>query len=316
MVPALPPDLKAAVQDLVAGAGGLGDQTRQMSDHFRQGGSSNATLDFNAYLVARLPATYASVSACIAELLLRKPHFAPQTLLDAGSGPGTAGWAAAEAFPSLSGLTFVDNNQEFLSLAVNLAKHSDHKALQQVVAQTADFSQFLPTMAADLVIAAYALAELPLGRIGAATRNLWAASKDVLMIIEPGTPQGYARIIEARSLLIAEGAHIAAPCPHGNACPLNPPDWCHFSVRLPRSREHMHAKKATVPFEDEKYTYLIASRSHSQTAGARILAPPVATKAETRFKLCAENGLTRHGVATRDKAEHRRIRKLGWGDLF
>ncbi len=316
MVPALPPDLKAAVRKLVAGTGGLGAQTRQMSDHFRKGGSSNTTLDFNAYLVARLPATYASVSACITELLLRKPNFAPQTLLDVGSGPGTAGWAAAEAFPNLSGLTFIDNNQEFLSLAITLAKQSDHIALRQAMAQTADFGQSLSTTAADLVIAAYALAELPLGRIGVATRNLWAASKDVLMLIEPGTPQGYARIMEARSALVADRAHIIAPCTHGNACPLRPPDWCHFSVRLPRSREHMHAKKATVPFEDEKYSYLIASRGHAEPAGARILAPPVATKGEIRFKLCAENGLSQHGVATRDKAEHRRVRKLGWGDLF
>ncbi len=312
----LPPALKAAVQELVMGTGGLCARSSQMSGHFRKGGNSNATRDFNAYLVARLPATYASVSACIEELLLHKPHFAPQTLLDAGSGPGTAGWAAAESFPNLSGLTFIDNNQEFLSLAITLAKQSDHIALRQAMAQTADFGQSLSTTAADLVIAAYALAELPLGKTRVATKNLWAASKDVLMIIEPGTPQGYARIIEARSALMADGAHIVAPCTHRNACPLSPPDWCHFSVRLPRSREHMHAKKATVPFEDEKFSYLIASRSHTQTARARILAPPVATKGETRFKLCSENGLSHRKVAARDKAEHKRIRRRGWGDLF
>jgi ribosomal protein RSM22 (predicted rRNA methylase) len=316
MTPILPPALRAAVQKLAMGTGGLDIRVRRMSEHFRKGGSSNPTLDFNAYLVARLPATYASVAACINELLLRKPDFAPRTLLDAGSGPGTASWAAVEAFPRLSGLAFIDNNQEFLSLASALAQHSDHPALRQAKTQIADLGQPLHAAAADLVIAAYALAELPLGKIAAATGNLWAAARDVLIIVEPGTPQGYARVIDARSLLIAEGAHIIAPCLHGNACPLSPPDWCHFNARLPRSREHMHAKKAAVPYEDEKYCYLIAARSPVQNTGSRILAPPVATKGETRFKLCSENGLSHRKVAARDKAEHKRARKLGWGDLF
>jgi ribosomal protein RSM22 (predicted rRNA methylase) len=78
----------------------------------------------------------------------------------------------------------------------------------------------------------------------------------------------------------------------------------------------MHAKKATVPFEDEKFSYVIASRRPVALQGARILAPPVETKAEIKFKLCAENGLTQHSVARRDKAEYKRVRKLGWGDLF
>ena len=61
---------------------------------------------------------------------------------------------------------------------------------------------------------------------------------DTLLIIEPGTPAGYARMIALRSQLIASGAHVAAPCPHQAPCPLATPDWCHFAQRLPRSRAH------------------------------------------------------------------------------
>jgi ribosomal protein RSM22 (predicted rRNA methylase) len=78
----------------------------------------------------------------------------------------------------------------------------------------------------------------------------------------------------------------------------------------------MHAKKATVPFEDEKFSYVIASRQPVALQGARILAPPIKTKAEIKFKLCAENGLTQSSIARRDKAEYKRARKLEWGDLF
>ena len=78
----------------------------------------------------------------------------------------------------------------------------------------------------------------------------------------------------------------------------------------------MHAKKATVPFEDEKFSYLIASRQPGALEGARILSPPAESKAEIRFKLCTENGLAQQSIARRDKAEYKRVRKLDWGDLF
>ena len=119
------------------------------------------------------------------------------------------------------------------------------------------------------------LAEMPLAKARETAIALWKACENTLLVIEPGTPQGFARIHEVRVALLAEGAHLIAPCTHVNSCPIQPPDWCHFSVRLARRREHMHAKKATVPFEDEKFSYLIASRQpgalrrcpHPVTAG-------------------------------------------------
>lgn len=312
----LPPELRSAVQDLVRGIGSLGHKTHQMTQHFRGGGSSDSAIDFNAYLVTRLPATYASVAACLDELIQRCPQFSPKTLLDVGAGPGTVGWAGVEYFPDIDEVTFFDNNRQFLELAGHLAEHSEHGGLRGAKTQNGDFCQAPPGTAADLVVASYAMAELPVSKVASATRNLWLSCKAMLMIIEPGTPQGYARILEARSVLIKEGAHIVAPCSHQKPCPLISPDWCHFKARLMRSREHMHAKNATVPFEDEKFSYLIVSRSSAEAIGARILAPPIATKVETRFKLCSENGVSKLSVPTRDKTEYKRVRKLHWGDIF
>ena len=97
-------------------------------------------------------------------------------------------------------------------------------------------------------------------------------------------------------------------------------DWCHFSQRLPRSRDHMLLKDATVPFEDERYSYVAVARK-SVAKGARmrlsrVLAPPLETKPGLTFKLCDETGLHARFVASRDRDEYRRVRKLGWGDLF
>jgi ribosomal protein RSM22 (predicted rRNA methylase) len=135
------------------------------------------------------------------------------------------------------------------------------------------------------------------------------------VLVEPGTPQGFARIREARAALIAEGAHVAAPCTHDNQCPMAGGDWCHFSQRLRRSRDHMLMKGAQVPFEDERYSYVVLTRQ-AVARGARILAPPLEAKPGLTFKLCDETGLRSEFVGSRDKDETRRVRKKAWGDLF
>jgi ribosomal protein RSM22 (predicted rRNA methylase) len=49
-----------------------------------------------AYASTRMPACYAMLHRVFNELHMRLPGFRPATMLDFGSGPGTAIWAAAE----------------------------------------------------------------------------------------------------------------------------------------------------------------------------------------------------------------------------
>ena len=149
--------------------------------------------------------------------------------------------------------------------------------------------------------------------------NLWAATEGLLALVEPGTPAGYARLLSARDALIGAGATILAPCPHHAACPLTAPDWCHFSVRLPRSRDHRLAKGAEVPFEDEKFAYLLAARPSlaAEARTPRVLARPKAGKPGIDLKLCTEAGaVERRFVPRRDKPAHAVARRLDWGDAL
>ena len=120
---------------------------------------------------------------------------------------------------------------------------------------------------------------------------MWAKTRDTLLVVEPGTPAGYARIIALRAQLIAAGAHVAAPCPHDGKCPLDAPDWCHFTQRLPRSRAHKQIKGAELPFEDEKFAYVALTRAPVARRPARVLAQPVVSKVEVTAKLCTPDGL-------------------------
>jgi ribosomal protein RSM22 (predicted rRNA methylase) len=115
--------------------------------------------------------------------------------------------------------------------------------------------------------------------------------------------------------LIAAGAQILAPCPHDEACPMVGDDWCHFAVRLPRSRDHRLAKGAEVPYEDEPYAYLLAARPGlGGPAAARVLAPPRSNKPGIDLKLCTPHGVEARFVGRRDKAGYAAARRLGWGD--
>jgi ribosomal protein RSM22 (predicted rRNA methylase) len=309
MSAALPPELQAAIRKrLERAGGGFRDGAARLAATYRKGGSALA--DFDAYLATRLPATFAAVTAALTELRNTAPDFAPATLLDVGAGPGTASWAAKEIWTSLQKFSLADASEAFLGIARELASASPR--LASATFMTADLVHGDRLPQADLVVAAYTLAELPETVIGTVTRSLWKAA-NVLAIIEPGTPRGFARIRAARDALLAGHAFIAAPCPHANACPMAAPDWCHFAVRLPRGRAHMHAKQARVPFEDEKFSYVIAMRDAVMPPAARVLAPPHVSKAAVTLKLCTAGGIERRTIARRDGGAYKSARKLVWG---
>jgi ribosomal protein RSM22 (predicted rRNA methylase) len=157
---------------------------------------------------------------------------------------------------------------------------------------------------------------MPVAAMAEAVKKLWSATGGVLVLIEPGTPEGFKRLQVARRWLLGQGAVPVAPCTHGQSCPMTGGDWCHFKQRVQRSRAHMHAKGASVPYEDEPYSYLVAARDGVVADGARVMAEPEVGKAGAVMSLCAAEGLSRRVVPARDKAAYKRAKKLAWGDRW
>lgn len=312
----LPLSLQTAIAARLAAKSGLHAGVKALTDIYRIGGASSKNMDFDSYLAARLPATFAATKVCLEDLSEIVPDFAPRSILDVGSGPGTASWAAAEVWCEIAEYAMLDNNQNFLNLAKELVTASENESLRATKFITGDARKLPIELKADLVVAAYTFAELADQHVQAATQNLWNAATQILIIVEPGSKHGFTRIAEARKTLIAQGADIIGPCGHKAGCPMAQSDWCHFSVRLNRTRAHLHAKLAHVPFEDEPYSYVIASRTAHATNGHRILSRPIETKPARAFKLCTPEGIVIKTIATRDKAAYKSTRKLEWGDRF
>jgi ribosomal protein RSM22 (predicted rRNA methylase) len=260
-----------------------------------------------------MPATYAAVTASLNALCAVRPDFAPERLLDVGAGPATATWAAAEAFSSLTDYTSIDANAALRTLALDLSDQSSRLAKLQYTQGEAR-AVLNKAEPADLVVASYLLGEMGDTDRAALADLMWSRTSDTLLIVEPGTPAGYARIIELRRQLIALGAHVAAPCPHDGECPLVAPDWCHFAQRLPRSRAHRQLKGAELPFEDEKFAYVVLTRVPVAQRLARVLAQPDVGKVEVTAKLCTRGGLVIAQVPRRAKADYARARRWRWGD--
>jgi ribosomal protein RSM22 (predicted rRNA methylase) len=168
------------------------------------------------------------------------------------------------------------------------------------------------------VTIAYVFNELPPEARAPVLARAWQATADTLVVIEPGTPAGWQRILAARRQLIDAGGYVIAPCPHAQACPLVAPDWCHFAERVARSRLHRQAKGADVPWEDEKFSYIAVSRQPTpSSAASRVIASPRKASGRVTLKLCRPDGSAGERLFSRRDGElYKRASRCDWGSLL
>jgi len=268
-----------------------------------------------AYLATRLPATYAAVRASLDALTEARPDFQPKSLLDIGAGPGTMLWATSDAWPDLERAVLVEASAAVRKVGQSLAADAIAARADWIAGDaTIDLDGVAP---ADLVSVAYVLDEIVPASLPKLVDRLWRLSADTLLIVEPGTPAGWQRILAARAQLVEAGAHVSAPCPHEAPCPLAPPDWCHFARRVARSRLHRLVKEADVPWEDEKFIYLAASRHPAPARPARIIAPPKTGSGKVVLKLCEPDGHAGERLfSKRDGEVFKAARRADWGDTL
>lgn len=266
-----------------------------------------------AYIAARLPATYATVYQVLMELIRRAPGVQVSSLLDIGAGPGTVLLAAVDADLPLLSATMLERDSGFIDLGRNLTQEFGHIG-QNWICQ--DLSKEFHTEAHDLVIASYSLNELKERDRLKLAEKLWDSTKEFLVIIEPGTKAAFESLMKLRQCLLLKGAHLIAPCPHSNICPLAEKDWCHFSVRVERSSFHRKTKDGTLNYEDEKFSYLIFAKNEFEPCHSRVLRRPFKGEGFIKLQLCSKDGLERKTVTKKNKSEYSYARKIECGDEY
>ncbi|KAM3396543.1 rsm22-cox11 tandem protein 2, mitochondrial [Capsicum galapagoense] len=246
-----------------------------------------------AYVASRMPAVYSALYRVLSEVHRRLPGFSPAKVLDFGAGTGSAFWAVREVWPrSLNRINLVEPSQSMQRAGQSLIKGLKNLPLIQSYGSIQALSQDVKKSDRqhDLVIASYVLGEIPSlkDRI-TVVRQLWELTKDVLVLVEPGTPQGSNIISQMRSHILwmekrrsrkleavsgkdskalttlKNGAYIVAPCPHDGRCPLdNTGKYCHFVQRLQRTTSQRAYKRSRGGplrgFEDEKFCFIAFRR--------------------------------------------------------
>lgn len=291
----LPQQLLEAILETAAefSTAELAEAAARISEAYRKGlpPRLQTPVERAAYLVTRLPATYAALRRAAAEL-----PFEPESWLDLGAGAGAAAWVAS------CPVTLVDQNRGW----------PDFRPARRVHADLAKLPDLEPH---DVVSIAYALNELTPTPRRWLIDEAWRLARRALILVEPGTPEGFGHVVEARRQLAEAGAAIHAPCPHSGPCPLEGRDWCHFAVRVERTRLHRQLKGGTLGYEDEKFSYVVALRAGAAPAAARILRHPEVQPNLIRLTLCTGEGVEVKAVTRRD-SHWRAARKASWGDRW
>lgn len=313
-----PPELSRALEDEAAHIPPqeLAAAARALSQRYRDKEAQTKRLrgktEAAAYALSRMPATFGAVSAVL-EWIQEMGNFSPVTLLDVGAGTGAASWAAEAVFP-LERIVCLEQEESMRQMGRRLMQGSA-SVLRGAEWMAGDLLSF-PLPKSQLVISSYVLNELPEGQRLKAAERLWEAAEGLLVIVEPGTPEGSGQLSSIREHLLRQGAGLLAPCPSSGPCPMEKGDWCHFARRVARSRLHRQLKGGEAPFEDEKFCYLAFSRGKGMPAKARVLRHPVITTGKVSLTLCTGDAVRQRELRKRDGEAYKAARKLRSGDPF
>lgn len=271
-----------------------------------------STLDALAYTAMLMPATYAQLARALrmCTAFVDSSHW--RSVLDIGSGPGTALWVAHTYMPNLTVRTAVERDPHFVGLAQQLCQPLEGQVtfIQQDITHNPTWSTH------DVVIIGHVLNELSAAHRSRVLEAAWAATNELLVIVEPGTSAFFGMIREIRQQLIAKGAHIVAPCTHHATCPMAGDDWCHFGQKIARPDFQRQARAVQIGWEEAKVSFLAVSKRPMTVSGQRIIHSPIHHKGFVALPVCDSDGLHKTTILKRDKIAHARARRLDWGDMW
>ncbi|XP_051778282.1 methyltransferase-like protein 17, mitochondrial isoform X1 [Erpetoichthys calabaricus] len=267
------------------------------------------------YAAARLDGGYAAVSRALHEIKKRVPDFAPQTLLDFGSGTGTVTWAVHSKWGStMKEYVCVDSSAAMNNLSDLLLRGGCES--QEPHIKGVYFRQFLPVspkVQFDLVVSAFSLIELPSASDRITTiQTLWRKTQSFLVLIENGTKEGHQVLMEARNTILKLqeedeltkehwDVSVFAPCPHALSCPklvgkvVLP---CNFAQSYRRLSLNSNSENKL-----EKFSFVILQRGPADNTShwPRIVQPVLRRARHVHCHLCCSNGEKQHVVITAKK---------------
>jgi ribosomal protein RSM22 (predicted rRNA methylase) len=291
---------------------------KHLSKNYRDKKSSSSVFATEegrlAYLATRCPATFAAVCRVLEELRRRLPTFYPRTALDIGAGFGTASWALLSTFATLEKIELIEKEIQ----AVLWGQRIPFTGMDKAIWRIEDIDRIKTFPAVDVLIASYTLGEWSRSTLEATLDRLIQSPIAVALFLEPGTPEGFTTLLEVRTRYLKGGWSLVAPCPHAMTCPWQgTQEWCHFSVRLPRTSLHRYVKGAERGFEDEKWFYQIFAREPWASFvpfEGRLVQRVRRYPGRVALSICDRRGFVSSLTLSKKDPRYRSSKKLAWGD--
>ena len=311
----IPQDLKEEIEKIsINQHSKIIEESQSISKKYRENDGKGTRLvtknsEAIAYAISRMPATYCAVYSALSQSL-RNNHTI-KTVLDVGAGTGAATWAVTNLL-DVNQITCLEREEQMRKIGIQLMAQS----LSHVEWKEFDLTKDEIQEKADLVITSYVINELTEADRKKALIKMWDATKELLVILEPGTPEGFSHILQARKILLEKGANIVAPCTHCGECPVAKDDWCSFYTRVARTKVQKQAKNGELGYEDEKFSYIAFSKQAVDIKGARILRHPQINSGYVKVKLCTDKGIEEKTYSKKDKEIYKRVKKMDAGDTI
>lgn len=274
-------------------------------------------LDTISYSVIRMPATYSAIRTCL-EKIKELNDFEIKSLLDIGSGTGAAEWAVNDVF-GVNNIVCLEREQAMRELSKKYFSYSDD--FKNIEFIDADIVNEKLNISKDLCILSYIINELSKENRLKVIDKVLSCTNKILLIVEPGTPEGFYNVKMIRDYLYEKGYEIIAPCTGFNGrCDIKEDDWCASSVRVQRTKVHKYLKDADVGFEDEKFSYIAINVSKNklniEKNFKRILRHPKIQNGRIEVKTCMQGEIKEEVITKKNKEDFKALKKKKIGDIF
>ena len=265
-----------------------------------------------AYSIMRMPATFCAVTVALSHTL-NIANCNINTVLDIGAGTGAATWAINELIHPTD-ITCLEREEAMRNIGQSLMKYNSDMPNTQWIDE--DITNLNIVNGADLIVASYIINELKPEERKKVIQKLLSLENKIILIIEPGTPEGFKNIKEIQKIALENGSYIIAPCTSQKICKLPENDWCHTTVRVERNKIHKILKSAEAPYEDEKFSYIAISKESLGTAKSRILRHPIIETGKITLKICTMGNIEQRIITKKEKEIFKQVKKKKCGDTF
>ncbi|PRP84565.1 hypothetical protein PROFUN_05900 [Planoprotostelium fungivorum] len=296
-----------------------------------------------AYAAHRMPGVYGCTYRVFNEVKAFLPDFQPKTMLDFGSGPGTAIWSAREVFSEdcIKKVVAIEPSSGMLDLAESTTVPLTKENKIEIEWKRFLFKGDKGFAKHDLVVASYVMSEMKDNKERRdAVKNLWDSTEPggVLVIMEPGTPIGFDIIRDIRDFLLTRREintwpNIILPV----RTVLTP--QCTHSSSVPTRVERISLSKgiklgATQNYEDEKFSYLVVKKCYGAKTEeevdakhtlnhpepgmkwSKIVRPPIKKGGHILVDLCTPTGKLNREIVSKSLSNDifLNARHARWGD--